>query len=277
MGKWKVLAVLVIALALAASGCIGGGTGSVTSTSNHLESSSSQSIPSPTPTQAPSNPRLNPMKAVESIKSFSYVETANVTMNVTMEIKNTSRQSTKVAMKIIEEGYVNLEEKVAQINMSTTTFPDNVTVKVERTIINDTEYIKTPMGIVKTGDGRYIWKTNPLAIAKWLLENERPVANYTEKGSLVLVYSANPKMITPLAKLYFTTPGMNITVLDATVKLVFKNNTFAGEELVYSIKATAVTEDSLLGKILVEQTGVWSGKVEITSINEKRKVKAPST
>ena len=277
MEKWKVLAILVITLTLAASGCIGGGTSSVTSTGHYLESSSSQSIQSPTSTQAPAKSKLNPLRAIENIRSFSYVETANVTMNVSMEIKNTSRQSTKVAMKIIEEGYVNLEEKVAQINMSTTTFPDNVTVNVERTIINDTEYIRTPMGAVKTGDGEYIWKTNPLAIAKWLLENERPVGNYTKNGSLVLVYSANPKIITPLAKLYFTTQGMNITVLDATVKLIFKNNTISSEELVYSIKATTVTEDSLVGKILVEQRGVWKGKIEITSINEKRRIKAPST
>jgi len=276
--RWKTLLVLTVALALMTSGCIGGGTTqTATPTSQSVPSQTATQTSSPTQTHTSPPQTFNPLKAIEGIWSFSYVEHANVSMNVTMAVKNMSKQATRVSMRINETGYVDLRDRTAQINMTTTTFPDNVTVRLQRTVINNTEYLRIPGGGVKKGNGSYVWTTNPVAIAKWLVQNEKPIAEYRENGSVVLVYSAESSLITPLAKLYFTTPGMNLTVLDATVKLVFKNGELAGEELVYSVKATAVTKDSLLGEIHIEQNGVWKGTIRITSINEKREIKPPST
>ena len=277
--RWKALLVLAMALVLVASGCIGGGTTqTATPTSQSVQSQTkTQTSSSQAQTSTGSENVFDPLKAIEGIWSFAYIENASVAMNVTMSVKNMTEQATSISMQITEEGYIDLRDRTAQINMTTTTFPDNVTVRLQRTVINNTEYLLIPEGCVKKGNGSYVWTTNPVAIAKWLVQNEKPIAEYRENESVVLVYSAESDLIMPLAELYFTTPGMNLTVLDATVKLVFKNGELAREELVYSVRATAVTKDSLLGEIHIEQNGVWKGTIRITSINEKRKVKPPST
>jgi len=269
--------VLLLALMILASGCLGEGgkTQSQVSPPSGTQSNfqtSGRIVPSQT--QTAEKVGFSPLMALKRIERFSYVEKATVSMNITVSFANGSRSS-ELAIMIKESGYVDFKERIAQINTTTTTLPDNVTVTLIRTVINGTAYVSVPTGGFRRVNDSYVWRTNPVTIAMTLVKSKPPIANYTENGTLVLVYSAKPETILPLAELYFTGPKMNMTITDATVVLYFMNGAFAGERLIYSMVATGEVSDPVLGKIRMKQLGEWEGVMKITSINEERKVEIP--
>ena len=268
-----VLIMLVLSL-----GCLGGQT-TTTSTGISPSPSPSPTGTSHTTTTTPVNQKsFNPLKALSSIERFFYRENATVTMNVTIYVANTTQKSF-LKIRVLEEGYVDTVKRVAVINSTTVTIPDNVTVKVERVIVGDQEFVKTPAGNMKVSNSSLVgsfWNTNPVALAKHLA-NTTPLAKYRKGNSTVLVYSAPGRLLLPLARVYFTSPGMNVTITDATVELYFENGTLVKERLIYSLQAVAVTSDPALGKMKVVERGQWKGTIEIYDINVKKNVSVPST
>ncbi len=273
----KTLAVLLVIVVIA-SGCLGGGN-TATSPSSASPASSATTVQSATHSSAPTastaekpKPSFSPLESLKEIKRFTYTENASVNMSIKISFAN-GTQSSNLRIMVSESGYVDFKKKVAEVNTTTRTLPDNVSVTVTTVVLNGTEYVKTPAGTVRMNDTLGVWETNPVSLAIAVLNSGKPVANYTENGKLVLVYSVQSDVILPLAELYFTGPKTNITVTDAMISLYFENGTFIGAKLVYSVIAVGSMEDPMLGKMKIEQHGKWEGKIRITSINREFEVK----
>jgi hypothetical protein len=274
-GRMKRALVLLIALMVLTSGCLGGGEKEKPASPTQTLQSNSPLKPETTTSTLEKKP-FNPLKALEEIHEYTYREKASVNINFTMVFSNGTQRS-GLTIRINESGYLDLKGRVAQINTTTTTLPDNVTATLVRTIVNGTEYISLPGGgLRRLNDTGVVWGTNPVTLAETIVKTQRPIANYTENGTLVLVYSPSPELMLPLAELYFSGPKTNVTVLDSTISLIFKNSKLVGMRLSYSILATGKVTDPLLGEIKIEQRGEWKGEVEITSINRKFEVKPPT-
>ncbi len=276
----KTLAVLMVLIVLA-SGCLGG-SNTATSQSSASPASSATTVQPTTHSSAPTTsttekpkPSFSPLESLKEIKRFTYTENASVNMTIEMSFAN-GTQSSNLRILINESGYIDFEKRVAGVNTTTTTLPDNVSVTITTVVLNGTEYVKTPAGTARMNDSLRVWETNPVSVALAVLSSERPVANYTEKGRLVLVYSVQPGVIIPMAELYFTGPKTNITITDATMSLYFENGTFVGAKLAYSVIAVSSMEDPLLGKMTIEQRGEWKGDIRITSINREFEVRPPT-
>ncbi|WP_297547924.1 hypothetical protein [Thermococcus sp.] len=267
----KLLTLLLVLVVLSA-GCIGGGSNNATTVGGNTTpvKTSSTQVSTTSPKKESS---INPLKALEAIKQYTYEENATAELNIEMKTGNIT-QRTNVSLVVYERGYVDLEDKRARIETRTTTLPDNVTLNTTWVIIGQKVYVEN-FGNVTVENDTSFWKINPVSLARELLRL-KPVGNYTENGTLVLTYSVPGELIIPLAELYFTTPDMNTTVTDATAELYFTEKGFTGMKLTYEIVATTTTA-GLGGEISVREKGLWRGKIEITSVNEKKEVKAPST
>lgn len=267
----KLLTLLLVLVVLSA-GCIGGGSNNATTVGGNTTpvKTSSTQVSTTSPKKESS---INPLKALEAIKQYTYEENATAELNIEMKTGNIT-QRTNVSLVVYERGYVDLEDKRARIETRTTTLPDNVTLNTTWVIIGQKVYVEN-FGNVTVENDTSFWKINPVSLARELLRL-KPVGNYTENGTLVLTYSVPGELIIPLAELYFTTPDMNTTVTDATAELYFTEKGFTGMKLTYEIVATTTTA-GLGGEISVREKGLWRGKIKITSVNEKKEVKAPST
>ena len=267
----KLLTLLLVLVVLSA-GCIGGGSNNATTVGGNTTpvKTSSTQVSTTSPKKESS---INPLKALEAIKQYTYEENATAELNIEMKTGNIT-QRTNVSLVVYERGYVDLKDKRARIETRTTTLPDNVTLNTTWVIIGQKVYVEN-FGNVTVENDTSFWKINPVSLARELLRL-KPVGNYTENGTLVLTYSVPGELIIPLAELYFTTPDMNTTVTDATAELYFTEKGFTGMKLTYEIVATTTTA-GLGGEISVREKGLWRGKIKITSVNEKKEVKAPST
>jgi len=269
----KKLTVLLLVLIVISAGCIGGTT-SQTQSPTASQTGATQNTSSTTSTSTPAEKTsINPFQALQEIKQYTYTENASVELRINMTAGNITQQ-TNVSLVIVENGYVDLDGMKARIQTRTTTLPDNVTLNTTWVVIGKKVYVEN-FGNVTVENNTAFWEVNPVSLARELLKL-KPVGNYTENGTLVLVYSVPGELVLPLAELYFTTPEMNTTVTDATAELYFTENGFRGMKLTYGILATTTT-NGIDGEIKVTERGLWKGTIRITSVNKKEEVKAPST
>ena len=266
------LTVLILVLIVVSAGCVGGDTSQPQTSKADGETTSPQS-PIKTGSEKENTP-IDPVKALEEIKQYSYAEDASVELDMEMKSGNFTQEA-NFTMIIEEMGYVDFEEKKAKIMTTTTTLPDNVTFNMSLVVVDGKVYIKDIGERIAKNDTSF-WRINPVSVARELLKLQ-PVGNYTENGTLVLVYSVPEELILPMAEFYFATPDMNTTVTDATAELYFTDEGFTGMKLTYGIIATTTAED-ISGEIIeVTERGYWKGTIKITSINKKEEVEAPST
>ena len=271
----KKLMVLLLVLIVVSAGCISGNTSQPQTSESNKESTSTGSTTPTETTPQKEGTVINPFKAIDRIKQYTYSENSSVEMLIETETGNITEQI-NVSLLILENGYVDLEDKKAKIQTKTTTLPDNMTVNTTWIIIGDNVYYADDLlGIVNVKNDTLFWRINPVSLAKKLLELD-PVGNYTENGTLVLVYSVPEEIILPLAEFYLSVPDTNTTVTDATAELYFTEDGFTGMKLIYGILVTTTVED-IGGEMEVTERGHWKGTIKITSINKKEEVEVPST
>lgn len=263
------LVVLLIVFAVLSAGCIG--SPQKTGGSVVGNESRTTSIIQTSPVESGEKP-INPKGLIDAIKQYTYTEKATVELGIEMKAGNLT-QRTNVSLLIEERGYVDIKNRRARIETRTTTLPGNVTVNTTWIVIGQRVYVESFGNVTVENDTKF-WEVHPVALARKLLELE-PIGNYTENGTLVLVYSVPGELVLPLAELYFTTPEMNTTITDATAELRFTRNSLKGIKLIYSVRASTTT-NGLGGEIEVVEVGTWRGTIRITSVNEKEEVAPPT-
>lgn len=269
------LMVLLLVLIVVSAGCIGGKTSQLQTSESGTESTATGSATQTKTASQKENAVINPLEVIKTIKQYNYVENSSAELIIETETGGMAQQI-NVSLLILENGYVDLEGRKAKIQTRTTTLPDNLTINTTWVIIGETAYYVGDLGGMSVENDTSFWSVNPVSLAESLLKL-KPVGNYTENGTLVLVYSVPEELILPMAEFYFTTPDMNTTVTDATAELYFTDEEFTGMKLTYGIIATTTAED-ISGEIIeVTERGYWKGTIKITSINKKEEVEAPST
>jgi len=288
--KGYAIALIAILLIGFVGGCLGGkGETTPTATSSAYNTGSSQSFtPSTTPTttsepttttQTPKEPdREELLKSVSKIKQFTYTSNATLKMVVTID-QNGSTERDNVTLNIVENGYIDYESRSAWVNSTSVSLPDGARTNTSMIVLNNVTYLNTVVGWVKTEDpaaSEVLWRYNIVSLAREFLR-EKP--NSIDTGEVVrLVYIVPDYKLKDLATVYFAaSPNTTVNVEKGKLELYFRDGRLSGGRLLFTVSSETHVNDPTLGKMTITQSGSWEETFEITSINEKRTVKAPLT
>ncbi|AMQ18656.1 hypothetical protein [Thermococcus peptonophilus] len=278
IGK-RVMGLLVVLMTVASAGCLGGKTttGTTTETADSIHPGNINSTKTNTDTSTPSSrgkiEEVDLESIVEKIETYSYHQDAVMKLDVTTTEGNITMK-TNVSMLITENGYVDIVEKKALVNSTITILPDNLTENMLQIVIGNKTYLKTGFGVNEI-EFTTLWDYHPLKIVERVIK-DKPLAKYTENGTTVFVYSPSEDVILPLAEAYLSPGDSNVTITDAVLEIRIANGTISQVKLVYSL-LVRISSDGPFGHVNVVEAGTWKSIVKITSINERREVRPPTT
>ncbi len=202
-------------------------------------------------------------------------------MNVTVLVSNFT-QNTSISLQMIERGYIDLLSMEAAINTTTITEPDNTTLTTLRVVKDGKTYIKTVIGPgvssmnVTDNVSAFIWEYNPLSLAKRYIR-ETPDKVIKNGKTTELTYTLGWQDVKALSILYLAvTEDTGIEVKGGRLSLIFEGEKLTRVEVEYSVVATTVVNDSLLGQMTIKISAKGISDYEITSINERREVEPPT-
>ena len=280
----RLLSLFLVLLIVLASGCIGASNSTSTTPSQSTASSTasnSTQIETKTTTTTSQNPLETLKSSLESVKQFTYRGKRDIYMNVTVLMSNFTQNNT-IALSMTESGYIDFSSVEAMINTTTVTEPDNTTLKIIKIIKAGKVYLKTMVGSkvssmnVTNSTPDFIWNYNPLSLAKKYLNNT-PDKTIKSGSSVRLIYTLNWQDIRALAIPYLAvTKDTGIKVNGGNLTLTFSDGKLTEVEVKYSVIATSIVKDSLLGQMTIKISAKGISDYEITSINEKREVEPPT-
>ena len=279
----RLLSLFLVLLIVLASGCIGGSNSTSTTSSQSTASSTtshSAQIESKTTTTS-QNPLETLKSSLESVEQFTYRGKTLIHMNVTVLVSNFT-QNTSISLQMIERGYIDLSSMEAAINTTTITEPDNTTLTTLRVVKDGKTYIKTVIGPgvsstnVTDNVSAFIWEYNPLSLAKRYIR-ESPDKVIKNGKTTELTYTLGWQDVKALSILYLAvTEDTGIEVKGGRLSLIFEGEKLTRVEVEYSVVATTVVNDSLLGQMTIKISAKGISDYEITSINERREVEPPT-
>ncbi|ASJ10630.1 hypothetical protein A3L12_04615 [Thermococcus sp. P6] len=280
------LIILLVAIIIT-SGCLGGKdtTGSSpaieetkvtpsTTTTTTMETTTTQTS---SPLQRPGETREKLLQEVSGMERYTYTANTTISMIVVVTEENLSQRD-NVTLRIIEEGYLDLESGDAWINTTTTSVPDGASTNTSRIVVGNVTYLLTPAGWVKEDPNasRLLWEYNIVSLARRYLKKEPDERETGER--LLLRYVLGGDEIEPLGRAYFAmTPDTEVEVRDGLLELYFEGGKLAGGRISFRIRTVTSINDPNLGSMTITQDGSWSQTVRITSVNERRKVEAPAS
>ncbi len=279
-----VLAIFLVLLIGVASGCLGGSktTSQTSSQPTAINNTfTSTSMTTRTTTTTSQNPLETLKGSIKDIKQFTYRGKSYVHMNVTVLMSNFTQNNT-IALSMKEAGYLDFSSMEAIINTTTITEPDNTTLKTIKVIKDGKTYLKTIIGPgvgslnVTNNVSSFIWDYNPISLAKRYISTlpDKVVKN---GESIQLIYTLNWQDVRALAIPYLAvTKDTGIKVKSGRLTLQFKGDRLTEIEVEYSVIATSVVKDPLLGQMTIEISAKGTSSYEITSINKKMKVEPPT-
>ncbi len=280
----RLLSLFLVLLIVLASGCIGGSNSTSTTPSQSTASgttSHSTRVETKTTTTTSQNPLETLKSSLESVEQFTYRGKTLVHMNVTVLMPNFT-QNTSISLQIIERGYIDLSSMEAVINTTTITEPDNTTLTTLRVVKDGKTYIKTVIGPgvsstnVTDNVSTFLWEYNPLSLAKRYI-GETPDKVIKNGKTTELTYTLGWQDVKALSILYLAVTGdTGIEVNGGKLSLIFEGDELKRVEVEYSVVATTVVNDSLLGQMTIKISAKGISDYEITSINEKREVEPPT-
>ncbi|ASJ06173.1 hypothetical protein [Thermococcus pacificus] len=280
MKRYAVLFIAILLIGLVA-GCLGRNSGETTpsGTTSSATQSITKKVETTTTTQTPKGPDLDELlKTVNSIRQFTYTSNATLRMLVTIEQGNTS-ETDNVTLNVLENGYMDYESWSAWINSTTVSLPDGAKTNMSRIVVDNITYIQSIVGWVKaedTGASEIVWRYSIVGLAKEYL-GEKP-SSVENNGTLKLVYHIPDYRLRPFATVYFATSSETVVnVEDGRLELYFRDGQLVGGRLSFSVSSETDVNDPTLGEMKITQNGTWDETFKITSINEKKAVKAPST
>ncbi|WP_457750573.1 hypothetical protein [Thermococcus sp.] len=202
-------------------------------------------------------------------------------MNVTVLMPNLTQNNT-IALFMHEKGYIDLFSLEAVINTTTVTEPDNTTLTTIRVIKNGKTYLKTVLGSgvtalnVTNNVSTFIWEYNPVSLAKRYI-NETPDKVVKNGETTQLIYTLDWQDVKALAILYLAiTNDTGIKIKGGKLILTFEGNDLREVKIEYSVIATSIVKNSLLGPMTIKINAKGFGEYRITSINKKMEVKPPT-
>jgi hypothetical protein len=277
MGRTSAFVLVLLLLVALASGC-----------TNDASNTASQSTSSTSAT-AIKQREYSPSELLEGlmkIKRFTYLENTSLQMTMTLHMGNqTYSQNVTVIYK--KTGYIDLENREAYINTTTTTFPGGTRVFLSEIIKGDEVYlfmngqwIKLPVDNSSLMNASKMlnmtWEYNPVSIAINYLKRKPAKVKYVN-GTEVLVFNVTTEDLREMAS-SFLGPNANATlnVTHGVMELLFRDGRYVGGRIAYRIEMTLRT-NSAGTPVEVHESGFLYDEFVIRDINVKKSVPVPSS
>ncbi|MBO8173954.1 MAG: hypothetical protein H0Z18_01710 [Thermococcus sp.] len=314
MRKLGVLLVGILVVGLVA-GCIGGKSTSTTSTvaqtstqatstpqSRTMTSSTTSSITkisttttSPlsetmTPTKTQTEPKIYSreelLKNLRKIKQFTYLENVSVTLDIKIKQGNLTFNAGEVSITSKKVGYVDLVNKEADINTTTTTFPGGATT-FTREIIKDGEIYLYSNGVwEKLTNESFVlppdavlnltWEYNVVSFVEKYLQKE-PFNKTIENGTQIFYYNITTEDLNQLARFFigFKDTNMTFNVSNGILEVKFRDGHLIGGRIAYNMRIKILTKGPQGEIIEVIEAGREYEEFIVKDINVKKNVKKP--
>ncbi|GEM_PF-1465299 len=304
MRKLGVLLVGILLVGLVA-GCIGGKSTSTTSTTaqTSTQATSATSTITNMPTTTTSSPsetmtqtktqiqlkiysREELLKNLRKIKQFTYLENVSVTLDVKIKQGNLTFNAGEVSITSKKVGYVDLINKEADINTTTTTFPGGATT-FTREVIKDGEIYLYSSGVWErlTNESFVLppeavlnltWEYNTVSFVEKYLQKE-PFNKTIENGTQIFYYNVTTEDLNQLVRFFIGFKDTNVTfnVSNGILEVKFRNGNFIGGRVAYNIGIKILTKDPQGRTVEVIETGREYEEFVVKDINVKKNVKKP--
>ncbi len=309
MKKLGVLLVGILVVGLVA-GCIGGKSTSTTSTTAQTSTTQPQTITSSTTSSITNIPttttsslsetitqtktQIKPkvysreelLKNLRKIKQFTYLENVSVTLDVKIKQENLTFNAGEVSITSKKVGYVDMINKEADINTTTTTFPGGVTT-FTREIIKDGEVYLYSSGVWKklTNESFILppeavlnltWEYNAVSFVEKYLQKE-PFNKTIENGTQIFYYNVTTEDLTQLARFFIGFKDTNVTfnVSKGILEVKFRDGQLIGGRIAYNMEIKILTKDPQGRTVEVIETGREYEEFVVKDINVKKSVRKP--
>lgn len=261
-------------------------TATPTKTSTPTETQSQ----TPTQTQTKPKPKIytreDLLKNLEKIKSFTYLENTSITFDVKIEQGNTTINAGKVSIISKKVGYMDLVNREADINTTTTTFPGGVTA-FTREIIKDGEIYFYSNGVWEKLTNRTFglspdavlnltWEYNVVSFVEKYLKKE-PFNETIENGTQIFYYNITTEDLNQLAKFFIGFKDTNITfnVSNGILEVKFKDGQLISGRIACNMWIRIITKDPQGEEVEIIETGREYEEFIVKDINVKKNVKKP--
>jgi len=279
----KRLGLVLVALLLVglATGCIGGNTAGTSSASPSVSMNSTSSTK--TTIQPKHYSREELLKNLKSIRQFSYLENTSIRFNVTVKTGNSTQRET---MTVIyrRSGYIDLDDKKADVNTTTIVFPGGARTFTRDIIIGDNIYIFLNGRWVKLTNetleplskliSNMTWRYNIVSFTERYLQG-KPINETFRNGTLLLYYRITGEDLREMAG-FILENGSNITfnVSRGILELRFRNGVLTGGRMGYHM--TIYNRGEVRGReASIYEVGDIYDEFVITGINVKKPVRPP--
>ncbi len=285
MKKIGILLVGILLISITA-GCIGGKTSTSTPTSTSMtqptsttstisSTTTSTSSSSSTTTTSPPPKKYTQKELLQrtrTIKYFTFTDNTTMSIQLKLEVNNTVVQRQNITFEIKRKAYVDLENKIAEVNGTTHVYPNGGSSISHQVVVGDTIYIATN-GITREIDNATIanltWNYNPVSFAVLYL-TEKPNRTEFINGTQFLYYPISTEDLKNMMAMFSPLKGTNVSVWNGILELRFKNGRLISERTMYEFKLTMM----LNGNKVIEVGKVYD-EIHIFDFNIKKNVKVP--
>jgi len=283
--KKLAIVLLVVLLVGLAAGCVGE-KGKKTTTITSSPSTTTSSSTSPKASIQPEHYSTKELlKNLMDIRQFSYRENTSMVLNLTLTAGNLT-QSQNVTVVYRRVGYVDLEDKKAEVNTTTITFPGGTSTFTRDIIVGKDVYVflgarwfkltNETLGISPAVLLNMTWNYNIVSFAEKYLQR-KPFKEAFGNGTQFLYYNITEEDLTAIAKAFIgNTANLTFNVTNGILELRFRKGVLIGGRMGYRMSVHIWGEN--LGKSFdVYETGHVYDEFTVFDINVKKQVNVPQS
>ena len=223
------------------------------------------------------------LRNMENIKQFSYIENTSIRFNVTIRIGNsTQRENTTIIYR--RSGYIDLVNKKAEINTTTTVFPGGAETFTRDIIIGDKVYIflngrwikltNDTFGPLSKFIANMTWKYNIVSFTEKYLKR-KPFNETFRNGTLFLYYNITEEDLRGITSSFFgNNSNMTFNVSRGVLEIRFRNGVLIGGRMGY--RMTVHTWGEAVGRMVdIYETGNVYDEFVVFDINVTKRISPP--
>ncbi len=277
---------LVVFLVGVGAGCVGEKTTTTSTTSTPSTTSSTlSSTTSKVSAQPKHYSRDELLKNLRSIRQFTYIENTSISFNLTVKQGNLT-QSGKVTVVYRRKGYIDFEEKKAEVNTTTITFPGGASSFTREIIVGNEVYIffgggwlkltNETLGISPNVTLNMTWEYNIVNFTEKYLQRE-PFKETFENGTQILYYNVTEDDLRAISEpLIGKEANVTFNVTNGVLELLFRDGKLIGGRMAYKMSVHIWGEE--LGKrVDVYEIGETYDEFVVKDINVKKPVHVPAS
>jgi TolB-like protein len=229
--------------------------------------------------------RMELIENLKKVKQFSFQENTSIRLNVTMKVGNTTK-SEEVGIVYLRSGYVDFQGRIAEVNITTTTFPGGASTFMKEIITDRDVYVFIGGKWIKLTNGslgispslvlNMTWRYNLVNFTLKYL-GEKPYRESFENGTKTLYYNVTARDLREMSGgLLGEESNMSLNVTTGVLELRFVGTRLVGGRVGYRMMVHLWGE-RLGRRVDVYEVGSVYDEFTITDINVRKKVEVPAS